>query len=85
MNDNGTVETFAENLDDQTRIQILKDYEMFNCTGVVEKDWALRTEAFKLQTQLKASGSPVVWMIYLVHAIHRYYTIKYLKSIGESI
>ena len=73
------VDKFVEDLNDDTRILILEDYEKFRRDGMIG-DCVLRSTTEQMMSMLKSDSHVILWMEQLAMACYRYYGQKYIKE-----
>jgi hypothetical protein len=72
------LQQFVNNLSDEDRQQIIKDYDKFEHDGFIE-DCILRTSTITLIRQLGANENMItLWMKELAFEIFREYAYKYI-------
>jgi hypothetical protein len=74
------VEKFVQDLDDNTRLSILEDYEKFRRDGVIG-DCILRRTTEQLMSSLHSNEHVVFWMEHLASECYRYYGQKYIEEL----
>lgn len=73
-----SLEIFVQEMTEDTRIQIVKDYEHFRKTGVVDLTSPLRTKSEEI-FGLSITG---MHMTFVASEVHRYYTLDLFKASG---
>lgn len=71
---------FVEELDDDVKIQMIKDYELFEKDGIIGA-CELRSRAEELMERLHIDTNIVMWMEQLVKECFRCFANRYLKDL----
>ena len=70
---------FVEELSDDIKIQMIKDYELFEERGMIG-DCELRSQAERLMERMHIDNHVVMWMEQLAKECFRYFAHKYLEA-----
>lgn len=73
------IDKFVEEMDDDTRLSILEDYESFREKGMIG-DCALRESARALMKLFNTGDNITLWMEHIAMACYRFYGKKYIKE-----
>ena len=75
------VRDYVRHLDDDTRIQIIRDYESFERNGTIGTS-ELRRHAEIILSEIGGDKMKVVmWMEILIKEVYRYFALQYIKNI----